>query len=103
MQKRGLPGLSIFLVGLFVFIISAFLGDKFILFLLGSIIFMCYGLVKFYVLQDKAHERIQSDEHEFMIATHKLAHPSLQQNYCPNCTTILPYKARLCLYCGQQL
>jgi len=100
MQKRGLPGLSMFLVGLFVVIISLLLGTKFVFFVLIGIGLVCYSAVKFFILQNKFPERIAKEEHETKVTLHQLSHPPPIITYCAYCNAPLYQNAELCTRCG---
>lgn len=103
MKKEGLPGIGMTLVGFFVILISALLGTKFILFLLLGIVFFFYGIVKLYVLRDKAKEKVAKEEHHARIVAHRTLYPSLPIKECPACTTLLPKKAAYCMHCGAKV
>ena len=100
MQKRGLPGLGIFFVGLFVLIISALLGEKFVLFLLVGVGFVFYGLTNLFILKDKLPERIAKEEHDAKVTLHHLSHPPPIITYCAYCNAPLYPNAELCTRCG---
>lgn len=102
MRKRGLPGLGIFLVGLFVSLVSFMLGSKFVLFLLVGIGFVFYGLTSLFILKDKTPERIAKEEHDAKVTLHHLSHPPSPPaiNYCAYCRAPLYQNAELCTRCG---
>ena len=92
------------LAGLLVSVISVFIGEKFFLFLLVGIALFMYGGVTFFVLRNKAVEKVSPEEHHARVSVHRTLYPlHARVKACPTCTALMYLRANYCTHCGERV